>query len=77
MESKVEKYIQDYTNKCSNKDGFSYVPWLTPDDARHVAEIAKEEVIEKAVEWFQDYFEGSVGGRICVESFKEYMEESV
>ena len=56
--TKVEQYIQDYTRGCSNeldtvedKYGLkviSYHEWLTPDHARSVAQIAREETIEKA-----------------------------
>lgn len=62
MESKVEQYISDYTRGCSNElsaveysDGrkvVEYHEWLTPDNARAVAQIAKEETIEKACEAF-------------------------
>ena len=51
--SKVEEYIKNYTMKCSNEDGFDYVPWLTPDHARRAAQIARDEVIDKAVEWMK------------------------
>ena len=54
MSKKVEEYIENYTKRCSNEDGFDYVPWLTPDNARNVAQIAREEVIEKAVEWIKN-----------------------
>ena len=60
----VEQYIQDYKRTCSNQlisvqDRFgekviSYYEWLTPDHARRVAEIAREETIEKAVEWLKN-----------------------
>lgn len=59
--NKAEKYIKDYTRKCSNKsapvykDGKTikpiYTPWLTPDDALSAVEIAKEEMIEKVCEY--------------------------
>ena len=59
--NKAEKYIKDYTRNCSNesahvyKDGKLvkpiYTPWLTPDDARSVVKIAKEEMIEKVCEY--------------------------
>lgn len=59
---KIEKYINDYTKKCSNelcsvedrygKTVISYREWLTPDQALRAAEIAKEETIEKACEAF-------------------------
>ena len=47
--SKVEDYIKDCTRNCSNEmiaPRHEYQPWLTPDHARAVAEIAREEVIE-------------------------------
>lgn len=52
--SKVEDYIKEFTNNCSNERGgwiegnyeISYKPWLTPDHARAVAAIAREETIE-------------------------------
>ena len=63
--SKVEDFIKDCTRHCSNelvsvqtKDGkkvISYNEWLNPEEARKVAEIAREEVIEKAVEWFNKF----------------------
>ena len=58
---RVEKYIQDYTRGCSNElsaveysDGrkvTEYHEWLTPDNARSLAKIAREEMIDKAVQW--------------------------
>lgn len=58
----VEEYIEAYTRRCSNEYcneiqelmGGPYAPWLTPDHARSVAVIAKEEAIKKAVEWLDD-----------------------
>ena len=57
--SKAEKFIQDYTRNCSNelcavedrfgKKVISYHKWLTPDQARKAVEIAREEMIQKAV----------------------------
>ena len=52
--NKAEKFIQDYTRNCSNEiDGWIdgknspfYQPWLTPDQARKAAEIAREEELE-------------------------------
>ena len=40
---KVEQYIRKNTNQFSNEDGFDYIPWLTPDDARKAVEIARGE----------------------------------
>ena len=55
---RAEQYIKDYTRGCSNELGsiqyndgkkiISYHEWLTPENAMAVAEIAREEVIEKA-----------------------------
>jgi len=54
--SRAEKFIEENTRNCSNEiiiptqDGCSYTkgyePWLTPDHARKVAEIAREETIK-------------------------------
>ena len=52
--SKAEKFISDYTSKCSNEDGFDYVPWLTPDQARRAVEIAREELIDKVIGWIEE-----------------------
>ena len=59
----VEKFIQDYTRNCSNEIAHwdiggknikpIYSPWLTPDDARKVAEIAREETINEVCEWIK------------------------
>ena len=43
---KVEQYIRKNTNQFSNEDGFDYVPWLTPDQAKKAVEIAREEIYE-------------------------------
>jgi len=50
---KVEQYIRKNTNQFSNEDGFDYVPWLTPDHARCVAQIAREETIKEVCEWIK------------------------
>lgn len=68
--TKVEKYIQDYTRGCSNKmaaieyaDGkkqIYYHEWLTPENALSVAEIAKEETLDKVCKFLDgvrlDYY---------------------
>ena len=51
---RVEKYINDCTRNCSNelaavedkcgKKVISYHEWLTPDNAREVAHIARSEL---------------------------------
>lgn len=53
---KVEQYIKDYTKICSNENVCSYYePWLTPDHARCVAEIAREETIREVCEWIKNH----------------------
>ena len=60
--SKAEKFIEDYTHHdCSNQiiNGNygtiipHFTPWLTPDQARKAVEIAKEEMIDKVIEWIE------------------------
>lgn len=98
MESKIEKYISDCTRNCSNelcsvedrygKTILSYREWLTPDQALRAAEIAKEEIIEKAVKWLKSnicYDENGEGNMEwvvmfmdddeMVEDFKKFMED--
>lgn len=61
--SKAEKFIEEYTRNCSNYTGVInkktcegyYVPWLTPDQAREAVEIAREETIEKAIGWIEEF----------------------
>ena len=55
----TEDYISGFTRHCSNEyDSHMapppvYAPWLTPDHARSVALIAKENTIEQAVRWIK------------------------
>lgn len=59
--SKAEKFIQNYTMNCSNETEWNvegltchdYAPWLSPDQARRAVEIAREETIDKIVEWLK------------------------
>lgn len=92
MTSKVEQYINDYTRGCSNelcsvedrygKKVISYHEWLTPDNARAVTQIAKEETIEKACEWINlhigelsDIYTRSAIRNEFLEDFRKAMEE--
>lgn len=61
--SMAEKFIDDYTRKCSNemalrnKDGSKlYNAWLTPDDAKCAVEIAREETLLEVAAWISDTF---------------------
>ena len=62
--SKAEKFISEHTKTCSNViidyqviyNGVPqaiYKEWLTPDQARKAVEIAREEMIEKAIKWVE------------------------
>ena len=57
----VEKYIKEHTEEDSSPiidwDGniAIYQPWLTPDHARSVAQIAREETIKEVCEWLDDH----------------------
>jgi len=67
--SNAEKFIQDYTKKCSNelcavedrfgKKVISYYDWLTPDEARKAVEIAREELMEEFIEKAITFLEGA------------------
>lgn len=94
---KAEQYINDCTRNCSNelcsvedkygKTVISYHEWLTPDQALRAAEIAKEETIDKAMEWLKYYIHyDDFGGNMewlvpfenddcMIQHFKTYMEE--
>jgi hypothetical protein len=46
--TKAEKFIQDYTNHCSNElEGGGYHEWLTPEQARGAVEIARDEMLKE------------------------------
>ena len=52
---KAKRFIKDYTNGCSNQldcEPPLYHEWLTPEQAECAAEIARDETIDKACEWF-------------------------
>ena len=99
---KVEQYIKDYTKTCSNEyltdsksDGLGgyishkkFCPWLTPDHARRVAEIAREETVKEVCEWLKsnwmkyhwyDPYEDNEGynGDGLIEDLKKNLEDKV
>jgi len=55
--SRTEIFIKSCTRNCSNKryddPSQGYEPWLTPDQARRAVEIARDEMIEKAIKWVE------------------------
>ena len=89
--SKAEKFIQDYTRNCSNEilrngnESFTnipckgeYNPWLTPDQARKAVEIAREEIIDKTLDFLKDklYESGYIGIMdLCDEYIKAMKDE--
>lgn len=60
---KVEQFIQEHTRSYSNelcsivsrfgKEFVAYREWITPDQAREVAKIAREETIKEVCEWIK------------------------
>ena len=76
--SKAEKFISEHTRKLTQY-GVDYFLWVTPDDARKAVEIAREEMVEKGIEFLKDHLEGYdiFGSDIerSVESFKLAMED--
>ena len=55
--SKAEEYIIEHTSKLKESSGHEYFMWLTPDQAREAAGIAREEMIEKACEYIDGLIE--------------------
>ena len=84
--SKARQFIKDYTRSCSNIEYTqgvytpSYHPWLTPEQALAAVDIAREELIEKACEWLNNFYSED---RHCylvaedIKAFKQAMEEQL
>jgi len=82
---KVEQYIKEHTRNCSNEiiiptqDGCSYTKgytsWLTPDDARKIAEIAREETIKEVCEWLDNHT--MLSEKWYIEDLKKHLEGKV
>jgi hypothetical protein len=51
--SKAEDHITQNT-KTLEEYGKEYFKWLTPDQARRAVEIAREELIDKAIGWIEE-----------------------
>ena len=51
----VEQFIQEHTKNTYNYNSYapSPTPWLTPEHARCVAQIAREETIKEVCEWLK------------------------
>jgi len=80
--SRAEKFIQDYTRNCSNYNSYEQdpTPWLTTDDAKAVAQIAREETINEVFNYIKDKYE-DIGlqyirgyeADVLIENLKEYL----
>ena len=85
--SKAEKFIEENTRNCSNLANFGDIngnvweentPWLTPDQARTAVEIAREEIIDKTLDFLKDklYESGYIGIMdLCDEYIKAMKDE--
>jgi len=71
--SKAEKFILESTNQFSNEDGFDYIPWLTPDQARKAVEIAREETIKEVCEWLDNHT--MLSEKWYIEDLKQAMKD--
>jgi hypothetical protein len=56
--SKAETFIKENTRDSYYYDGceVTHISFLTPDQARSAIEIAREEVIEKAIGWIGEIY---------------------
>lgn len=78
--SRAEQFIRDYTSNCYNYNSYAQtpIPWLTPDQARRAVEIAREEIIEKTLDFLKDklYESGYIGIMdLCDEYIKAMRDE--
>lgn len=69
---KVEQYIKEHTNRYSNHIELAanitgFTQWLSVDDARKVAQIAKEETINEVCEVIN----------IFVDDLKKYLKDKL
>ena len=53
--SKAEKFIHDNTKALKESNGKKYFKWLTPNDARKVVEIARDELMENVCQFIQEH----------------------
>lgn len=69
---KAKTRIGSNTTKGWRRNGVSIpsysLPWLTPDDARKVVEIAREETLLEVAEWISDTF---IFGKQAKEDFSQ------
>ena len=79
--SRAEKYIEENTRNCSQlhyNSACTLRHWITPDQARKAMEIAREETIEKTLDFLKDklYESGYIGIiDLCDEYIKTMKDE--
>ena len=73
--SKAEEYIRKNTNQFSNEDGFDYVPWLTPDQARRAVEIAREETLKEIKSKLLYMLNTSIDNKHFFEQLDDYIDD--
>ena len=78
VEDYINKYTRNYSNEILVNGDESYTnipskgeyhPWLTPDHARSVAEIAREETIKEVYKWLFSHTHG-LAEKLLLDSFK-------
>lgn len=75
---KVEQYIKEHTNRYSNHVELApyitgFTEWLTIDDARRVADIARQETIKEVCEWLDNHT--MLSEKWYIEDLKKHLEE--
>ena len=87
ISKRVEKFIEENTRNYSNLARFRDInrnvweektPWLTPGEARTAVEIAREEIIDKTLDFLKDklYESGYIGIMdLCDEYIKAMKDE--
>jgi hypothetical protein len=78
--SKAEEFIQENTKDCSNASLHvgKYYEWITPHQAKEAVEIAREEIIDKTLDFLKDklYESGYIGIMdLCDEYIKAMKDE--
>jgi glutamate/tyrosine decarboxylase-like PLP-dependent enzyme len=77
---KVEQYIKEHTNRYSNHVELApyitgFTEWLTIDDARRVADIARQETIKEVCEWLDNHT--MLSEKWYIEDLKKHFEGEV
>lgn len=83
VEDYIKKYTRNYSNKILVNGDESYTnipskgeyhPWLTPEHARSIAEIAREETIKEVCEWLDNHT--MLSEKWFIEDLKKHLEPS-